>query len=185
MAKEDYRRYFEILEILPNASLPEVRNAYLHLKELYSKDSIVTSPIVDEFSSDSMNDILSQIEDAYCNLVAYFEGEKITEEEKTKTVAPSGDDVRREISKISSFSGPVLKQIREKLRVELYEIALSTNIRMKYLEDIEREKFDAVPPEVYLRGFVADFARHLQLDQKKVVNDYMARYREWKKSAGK
>ncbi|MGE5892540.1 MAG: helix-turn-helix domain-containing protein [bacterium] len=186
MDEEKYRRYFDILELPPTATFTDVRNAYLHLKDLYSRDSIVTSPILDEFSEESMQNIVQEIEVAYHHLVAYFNdvAQAPAEEVKGSPVVPSSE-MRKDVEQIASFSGPVLREIREKLRIGLHEIALATNIRMRYLEDIELEKFEVLPPEVYLRGFVIDYARHLSLDPRKVADDYIARYRAWKRDSGK
>jgi len=184
MSRNEVRKYFDILELPKEATLSEVRSAYLQLKELYTRDSIVLSPLIDEFSEETKVNILDQIEDAYRSLVEYLENED--DEQKNAEEKMSGEEelIRKEIEDITEYTGMVLKEIREKLRIGLYEITLSTNIRMGYLEDIESEKFDALPPEVYLRGFVSDYARYLGLDQKKVAEDYLARYRQRRMGKG-
>jgi len=184
MAGEHVKRYFEVLELPETASFAEVRNSYLHLRSLYSKESIVTSPIRDEFSEESMQEIIRQIEDAYSHLLSFFNDRRDTSEaDERSTSAASDERIRSEIAMIMSFSGPVLREVREKMNVGLHEIALTTNIRIRYLEDIELERFDSLPPEVYLRGFVTDYARFLSLDYRKVADDYMSRYRAWKKAS--
>ncbi|UCG79226.1 MAG: helix-turn-helix domain-containing protein [Nitrospirota bacterium] len=74
----------------------------------------------------------------------------------------------------------MLRQIRERHGVEISDISLATKIRSLYLECIEKEKYESLPPEVYTRGFVVDYARFLQLDPERVAKDYMARFREWR-----
>ena len=59
-------------------------------------------------------------------------------------------------------------------------MAVFTKIRKQYFEDIEREKFSSLPAEVYLRGYVMEYAKYLSLDPVKVAEDYLNRYREWK-----
>lgn len=184
MTGEHYKRYFEVLELPETASFSEVRNSYLHLRSLYSKESIVTSPIRDEFSEESMQDVMRQIEDAYCQLLAFFDNKRdTTKADERSTALVSLDRIHSEVAMIMSFSGPVLREVREKMNVGLHEIALATNIRIRYLEDIEFERYESLPPEVYLRGFVTDYARFLHLDHKKIVDDYMSRYRSWKTSS--
>lgn len=180
MSRKDVQKYFEILELSRDAGLLEVKKAYTQLKELYSRDSIVMSPLIDEFSEESKINILDQIEEAYTRLVEYLKSEKDDAERLEEKVPNEEDVVRKEISTITEFTGKTLREIREKLRIGLYEITLATNIRMGYLEDIENEKFDALPPEVYLRGFITDYARYLRLDPRKVVDDYLARLRKRK-----
>jgi cytoskeletal protein RodZ len=78
-----------------------------------------------------------------------------------------------------SFSGDVLRQIRKKKGIHLYEVALDTKIRVEILENIEHERFDALPQEVYLKGHVSNYARYLLLDPRKVADDYISRYKTW------
>ena len=72
MPIEDYKKYFEALELSPDAQLSEVRNSYLHLKSLYSNDSIVTAAIAYELSEEKRHDILEQVEEAYTKLIDFF-----------------------------------------------------------------------------------------------------------------
>jgi cytoskeletal protein RodZ len=44
---------------------------------------------------------------------------------------------------------------------------------------LESENFEGLPPAVYTRGFVVNYARHLKLNQEEVAEDYMKRYHEW------
>ena len=182
MAEEDYSRYYEMLELDKNATLTDVKRAYLHLKELYSTESIVTSPIMDEFPDGNRNEILDLIEDARRKLTEMFENEENEKEVAGDTRSVSVGQLDSEFENVELFSGEVLSQIRERLGIEISDIAIATKIRAKYLESIELEKFDALPPAVYTRGFVVDYARFLQLDAEQVAKDYMGRYKEWKES---
>ena len=159
--------------------MSDVKRAYSHLKELYSTESIVTSPIIDEFSEDNRQEILDQIEDARIKLMEYFQ-DRVAESENKKVSSIEVNKLDAEFKNIESFTGEILKQVRERMGIELSDIALATKIRSQYLEDIEREKFKALPPEVYTRGFVVDYARYLQLDPERVARDYMSRYKEWR-----
>jgi lipopolysaccharide export system ATP-binding protein len=84
MSREDYQKYLNILELDSEASLTEIKKSYLHLKRLYSTDSIVISPIADEFTEEKRKKILQQIEEAYTNLLALLEKEdkKVLKKEK-------------------------------------------------------------------------------------------------------
>ena len=72
MPIEDYKKYFEALELSSDAQLSEVRNSYLHLKSLYSNDSIVTSAIAYELSEEKRHDIVEQVEEAYTKLIDFL-----------------------------------------------------------------------------------------------------------------
>jgi len=87
MSREEYLKYLDMLELDSDASLTEIKKSYLHLKRLYSTDSIAISPIAEEFSIEKRKDILLQIEEAYANLLALLakEDKKILKKEKKIT----------------------------------------------------------------------------------------------------
>ena len=183
MSRKNLKRYFEILELDSDASLSEIKNAYVRLKRLYSTDSIVITPIADEFSKKRRLAVLQQIEEAYTKLNEELKDEhqKSINFGKLGIASENGDEGEKVES--LSFSGHVLRQIREKRGIQLYEVALDTKIRMEILENIEYERFDALPQEVYLKGHVSNYARYLLLDPRKVADDYISRYKAWKDDA--
>ena len=184
MPIEDYKKYFEALELSPDAQLSEVRNSYLHLKSLYSNDSIVTAAIAYELSEEKQHDIVEQIEEAYTKLADFFANKDSDPAGSEKPSFVLDEELRQYLSGITSFSGELLREIREKLGVNLKDMAVFTKIRKQYFEDIEREKFSSLPAEVYLRGYVMEYAKYLSLDPVKVAVDYLNRYREWKTGKG-
>jgi transcriptional regulator with XRE-family HTH domain len=82
-----------------------------------------------------------------------------------------------EISARTEFSGPLLRQIREAIGVELREIAEKSKIGMAYLQALEGEVFAKLPAPVYVRGFLVEYARALGLDAERVKQTYLDRYR--------
>ena len=183
MNQEEFNKYFEILEIPADASLPEVRKAYLALKELYSTASIVTVPFEGDITDEHRTEIVEQIEDAYFNLLNFFEQKKKSLEHQGKPHA-FDKDLAEIISNPLVFSGHALREIREHLNIGLYDVALATNIQIYHLENIDIEKYDALPADLYTRGFVISYAKYLSLDSKKVAGDYMNRYHSWKRERG-
>lgn len=180
MSRKDHKRYFEILELNPDASMLEIKNAYLRLKKLYSSDSIVISPISEEFSEKMRQEILQQIEEAYTKLKVLLKSEYCKSIYNEKPLA-SGIDAHGKEADITSYGGYVLKQIRKKKGIHLYEVALETKIRIELLNNIELENFDGLPPEPYLKGHISNYASYLLLNPKKVADDYIKRYKVWKK----
>lgn len=57
---------------------------------------------------------------------------------------------------------------------------METKIRKEILKNIELEKFEDLPQEIYLRGHVRSYAKYLSLNPKKVVDDYLRNYKAWK-----
>ena len=179
MNREDYRPYFEILELPPDASLLEVRKAYQALKELYTAGSMATLPLEDEFSEERKEEILRQVDEAYHKLLPLFDKETGASV-RTKTKEILDKTAENGSINVTTYDGPTLRQFREALGLDFHDIALATKIQIRYLKSIENEDFEALPPEVYTRGFVVAYSRYLSLDSKQVADDYMKKYREWK-----
>ena len=75
--------------------------------------------------------------------------------------------------KVNSYTmGEQLKKIRSEGRVTLHEVSRETKIPIKYLEMIEEGKYEALPPDVYVRGFLRNYGEFLGLDPEKLVNLY-------------
>jgi lipopolysaccharide export system ATP-binding protein len=117
MSRKEYKKYLQVLELGPDASLVEIKKSYLHLKRLYSTESVAISPIAEEFSAEKRKEILSQIEEAYFNLLDILEEEdrKIRKREKKITF-----DIDRAEAKEEAFPliEKVLKQAGSVLRAE-------------------------------------------------------------------
>jgi cytoskeleton protein RodZ len=73
---------------------------------------------------------------------------------------------------VASF-GERLKREREKRRISLDDVSLSTKIGTRLLQALEEEKFDQLPGGIFNKGFVRAYARHLGLDENQAVADYL------------
>lgn len=83
------------------------------------------------------------------------------------------------------ITGVLLKELREKQELGLLDLAESAQVPVEKLEAIETEDFDKLPEAGYLRYYVTSYARALGLpDPKDAADQYMKRFREWKKGAG-
>jgi len=76
------------------------------------------------------------------------------------------------------FDGDVLRRIRVSLGIELEEIAATTKINELHLRAIEGNHYEQLPPPVYLRGFLKQFAKCLSLDPNHVADSYTGHMRE-------
>lgn len=65
--------------------------------------------------------------------------------------------------------GEILKQTREAQGITLNQIGEATKISTKYLRAIENGEYDAIPGEVYLKGFIRNYANILGLDGEQMV----------------
>ncbi len=68
--------------------------------------------------------------------------------------------------------GPVLREARNRRKIELSEVEATTRIRIRYLRAIENEEWDVLPGEVYTRGFIRTYASYLGLDGERLAEDH-------------
>ncbi|MCR4425293.1 MAG: DUF4115 domain-containing protein [Firmicutes bacterium] len=68
--------------------------------------------------------------------------------------------------------GTFLKDEREARGITMDQLRDGTKIRTRYLEAIEQGDFDAIPGEVYLKGFIRSYAECIGLDGQEVVARY-------------
>jgi hypothetical protein len=73
--------------------------------------------------------------------------------------------------------GSSLRAERERLGLSLKEAESETRIRARYLEALEEERFDDLPGEAYVRGFLRSYAAYLGLDGAQYLAAYRARVR--------
>lgn len=169
-------KYYDLLELSPEATIDEIHKKYSNLKALYSGDSIEISALNVDFPEDLKQEYLSRLDDAYEQLKLMLENNKTTGVKKTVVV---DEELCDWIKTINCFTGVALKKIRERMGVELKDIFTATRIQPQYLEDIENEQFNSFRAEVFLRSYVVEYARFLSLDAQAVLADYLPRYRKF------
>ena len=77
-----------------------------------------------------------------------------------------------------AYRGRSLKALRESKQIELKRIAQETRISVRYLTDIEAERFDRFPGEFYFKSFAREYATALGLDPIEVVADLQIAYQD-------
>jgi hypothetical protein len=180
MPREELKRYFDILELNPSASLRDVQNAYWRLKKLYAEESSALAPLADEFPERMRKKVLRQVEDAYAKLQAALKSE-LPKSISIIPVEPSAEKAPQEKPiEQTTFSGPALREVRERLGIRLDDISKLIKLRVELLKNIEQEKFDALPEPSYLKGQLKSLAGCLLLNPDKVAEDYLKRYQERK-----
>ena len=75
----------------------------------------------------------------------------------------------------SAWTGEMLRRAREARGFTVQQMAERTRITRHHLENIEQDRFTALPAPVYLRGIIMSLARELRLDGQKVARSYLDR----------
>jgi len=68
--------------------------------------------------------------------------------------------------------GECLRKAREEKELSLKDIQEITKIRLQYLEAMEEGNFEAIPGEVYRKGFLVNFANAVGLDGQQLLERY-------------
>ena len=76
----------------------------------------------------------------------------------------------------TTWSGEVLRQIREARGISLQQVSERTKVTRHHIENIEADRFELLPAAVYLRGILLSIARELRLDGQKVARSYLERF---------
>lgn len=167
MSRNTLDKDFKLLDLEEDATAQEARRAYHKKKALYSESSLATYSLM---PAEERDEVLDHIERAYM---------RISMEIESRSTARSGllfpDDTSPPAPpKPGESIGAYLKRCREHLGFTLRDIATKTRIRTTYIEHIENERISDLPAPVYLRGFVLEFARVLDLpDPESVTAAYL------------
>ena len=190
--------HYEVLEVGPDVGPGELERAYRLARAAYAEDSLAVYSVFAEEDSSALRE---RIEVAYRVLADSDQrrvydaslGSGVAREDEIKialdlagedTGAPRDpSEVVREVTEFDAFDedeedgfdGAWLRRYRLRCGVEIEQVAAVTKINPTYLRFIEDEKFEDLPAPVYVRGFVAAYARCIGLDPERVVPGYMKR----------
>lgn len=101
-----------------------------------------------------------------------------TVEEEDPIAAPAEGPVDTEaLYRRFGASGQLLREVREARGMTLQDISDTTRISVRYLQALEDETFDQLPSATFVRGYVREFVRVLEIDDATgVVQGYMRRF---------
>jgi flagellar biosynthesis protein FlhG len=191
--------FYDILGANRGATDEDIRRAYKRQKDVYHPDSLALTSIL---SGSQLAQAVANIEEAYDTLLdplrrrAYDisrfpepeqpEGGPTTPEDSALAAERQmlRDELTREISAETEFTGALLSKVRESHGIEIEEIARRTKISASHLRAIEAEEYQSLPALVYTRGFLQQVAKCLELDPAQVTRTYLRRMRGEGKAIG-
>jgi hypothetical protein len=165
MDRDDLQRSYALLGLTSDANLREVETAYRQLRELFDEASLATYSLLD-----------------YADRQEKLESLQIAFDVITQSrICPLPQDEPPVTSDTGTVCDPRttpglhLQQHRERLGLSLQDVAERTKIGIYHLRNIEAQNCDKLPANVYLRGFVREFARTVSVeDVDAVVDGFMA-----------
>ena len=193
--------YYKILEVSPEADQEQIYFAYQRAQTTYS---LSNPDIFKVFSQDEALAWLDLIEEAYAIIGSPNSRRVYDQEQRDTTDTPSlqldteatpsaqetnlpeGHGTTRvsqylispvmeaNIEKQEVFDGLFLKKIREYKNIALTDFSKITCIAIRHLYAIENNNFSVLPAPVFVRGYIIQYCRILDLDEKKVVSSFMS-----------
>ena len=195
--------HYEILEISRGAGLEKIERAYRLARMTYDNDSLATYSVLDADDAQAIlervecayrvlsDDASRRAYDRFIAGDAPSERPPAADAERAEAAAPETPPAAavepqpRAPEPLApatapeedsgEFDGKRLRRARMRCGVDVDQIASITRINPVYLTLLEDERFDQLPASVYVRGFVAAYARCVGLDPELVANSYMAR----------
>ena len=73
------------------------------------------------------------------------------------------------------WTGDLIRQAREARGLSILQLSERTKVQRSRIGNVESERFDQLPPAVYLRGIVLSIASALRLDGERVARSYLER----------
>jgi len=68
--------------------------------------------------------------------------------------------------------GDFLRQKREEKGISIEKLESLTRIKKTILENLENERFEKLPPKIYIRGIISKYCQYVELDQKEVLANF-------------
>jgi hypothetical protein len=72
--------------------------------------------------------------------------------------------------------GNSLREARLRQNLDFTTVEAATKIRSKYVQALEAERFDVLPAETYVKGFLRTYAEYLGLDGQLYVDEFNSRF---------
>ncbi|MCA9610897.1 MAG: helix-turn-helix domain-containing protein, partial [Myxococcales bacterium] len=184
--------HHDLLEVDRGATDEEVRRAYKRARDIYASDALACYGL---FEPEELEKVRTRIEEAFdvlldparrrpYELSVFPVEEELPRDEPSFRARSTDLPPPPAITPETDFSGPLIRQVRESLGVELRAVSQKTKVGLNYLEAIENDAFAHLPAPVYVRGFVTEFAKFLNLDAAHVSRTYVKRYKRFLEERG-
>jgi flagellar biosynthesis protein FlhG len=176
--------HHDLLEVDRGATDDEIRRAYRRVREVYAEDALCCYGLL---TADELGAVRSRLEEAFDVLLDRARRRPYELSVFPDEPGPAPEDLLPQIDRDlpplpslnpdTEFDGSILRAVREARGLELGQISRRTKISLSYLQAIEDDDFGALPALVYVRGFVAELAKCLELDPVQVSHTYVRRVR--------
>ena len=175
---------YEVLQSSYASQAYEIKENYKKLNRLFSDKSMFYAGVA---RRDVIEKLAAQCDEAYAivgdeDRRTAYDQELATELKLDieEVQEPDLDDEIDWMVKLSSgkaadrsITGRFIRETREKMGLGFHDIASATKIGTNYLRAIEEENYVDLPEPVYVKGFLKEIARILNLDPDRVARSYL------------
>jgi DnaJ-class molecular chaperone len=173
----------QIEEAYSVIGFPEKRREYDRLRGFnqsgFNLNYSMPSPAQGVASFESRPKDTVQYEDFGSNLIE-AKVSKLTAQKKFGLEYEENTEFEREIQNTTDFTGAFLKKIREYKNVSVERMAEMTRISKTHLSALENEELSKLPADVYVRGYVFQYAKVLKLNPDVVAPSYLLHFKKLK-----
>jgi DnaJ-class molecular chaperone len=173
----------QIEEAYSVIGFPEKRREYDRLRGFnqsgFNLNYSMPSPAQGVASFESRPKDTVQYEDFGSNLIE-AKVSKLTAQKKFGLEYEENAEFEREIQNTTDFTGAFLKKIREYKNVSVERMAEMTRISKTHLSALENEELSKLPADVYVRGYVFQYAKVLKLNPDVVAPSYLLHFKKLK-----
>jgi flagellar biosynthesis protein FlhG len=181
--------FYELLQASFSSPSYEIRNNYAALGKLFSPQSLFHPFIRRRSVLDRLERQLREAFDTVSdkNLRAGYDvmlGSVLQVDVETQDDDVLGEEVEwavrvsRGKGSGEPITGRFIREARERMGLSFQDIAAATKIGMHYLRAIEEENYVDLPEPVYVKGFLREIARILELDADRVAAAYLRRMKD-------
>ena len=177
MSEDSLQASFDFFGLSDDASIDEVEKSFRELRNLYSEGSLATYSLLDDADRQEK---LAALRKAYDRILQSYSHTPDSEVDPERGAGPfPAESLKVNIdADLQQMPGLFLQQSRKALGLSLQDVATRTKVRASILQDIEEQRFDFLPAPVYLRGFLREFARMVNVpDADALIDAFMARYK--------
>jgi helix-turn-helix protein/DnaJ-like protein len=173
--------HYRTLGLAPRAPREQVERAYRFCREMYGPGSLATYSLLQPPEIEAARtavDTAYQVLSDPARRRAYDQSLGLLDPDgpiDPFMAAERPERITESYDLPQVVTGAALKRIREMRGISLRQIASASKVGVRYLEYIEGDRFAFLPAPVYLRGFLAEYARVVGLDGRHVIDSYLAR----------
>lgn len=158
------RREYDRLRGFNQSGLSHIRNPH----------QVHTASMIEERPKDAI-----EYENYGSNLIE-AKVSKITAQKKFGLEFAESSEMERRIRECTDYSGTFLKEIREYKNVSMDRMAEMTRISKTHLTALENDDVTKLPADVYVRGYVYQYAKVLKLNPDQVATSYLLHFKKLK-----